>query len=47
VQHEVRNPGDETGGEDFAYVRITGEEVLFILADDPAIGQLLVTGLTG
>jgi hypothetical protein len=36
-----------TGGEDFAYVRITGEEVLFILADDPAIGQLLVTGLTG
>ena len=36
-----------TGGEDFAYVRITGEEVLFILSDDPAIGQLLVTGLTG
>jgi hypothetical protein len=36
-----------TGGEDFAYVRITGEEVLFILADDPAIGQLLVNGLTG
>jgi hypothetical protein len=36
-----------TGGVDFAYVRLIGEEVLFILADDPAIGQLLVTGLTG
>jgi hypothetical protein len=36
-----------TGGEDFAYVRLSGEEVLFILADDPAMGQLLVNGLTG
>ena len=31
-----------TGGEDFAYVRITGKEVLFILADDPAVGQAMV-----
>jgi hypothetical protein len=34
-----------TGGEDFAYVRITGEEVLFILADEPAAGQALVAAL--
>ena len=36
-----------TGGEDFAWVRIDGEDVWFILADDPAIGQLLVNQLSG
>ncbi len=36
-----------TGGEDFAYVRISGETVLFVLADDPAAGQALVSGLPG
>lgn len=36
-----------TGGDDFAYVRIIGEDVLFIAADDPAVGQALVTGLNG
>ncbi len=35
-----------TGGEDFAYVRLSGEEVLFVLADDPAVGQALVAALT-
>lgn len=35
-----------TGGDDFAYVRIIGEDVLFIAADDPAVGQALVAGLT-
>lgn len=31
-----------TGGEDFAYVRIDGDRVLFIASDDPAVGQQLV-----
>ena len=36
-----------TGGDDFAYVRVSGKDVLFIAADDPAVGQALVAGLTG
>lgn len=36
-----------TGGDDFAYVRLSGEDVLFILADDPAVGQSLVAALGG
>ena len=36
-----------TGGDDFAYVRLSGEEVLFIATDDPGVGQTLVAGLTG
>ena len=36
-----------TGGDDFAYLRLSGEDVLFIVADDPAAGQALVAGLTG
>lgn len=36
-----------TGGDDFAYVRIVGEDVLFIAADDPAVGQTLVAALAG
>ena len=36
-----------TGGDDFAYVRVSGKDVLFIAADDPAAGQALVAGLTG
>ena len=36
-----------TGGDDYAYVRIIGEDVLFIAADDPAAGQALVAGLSG
>lgn len=31
-----------TGGEDFAYVRLDGDRVLFVAADDPAVGQQLV-----
>ena len=34
-------------GDDFAYLRLSGEDVLFIVADDPAAGQALVAGLTG
>jgi hypothetical protein len=47
ARNQVNGVVTFTGGDDFAYVRYLGEDVLFIAADDPAVGQALVAGLGG
>ena len=42
-------PGVTTfsGGGNFAWVSLDGEQVLFVAADDPSLGQALIAGITG
>jgi hypothetical protein len=47
ARNQVNGVVTFTGGDDFAYVRYLGEDVVFIAADDPAVGQALVAGLGG
>ncbi len=41
-------PGVTTfaGGGNFAWVSLDGEQVLFVAADDPSLGQALIAGIT-